>query len=150
VTGEPEPQRCVEGYLFVRAPPRILVLRRPPSRGSIWVPVSGKIDPADDGPEAAVRRELVEETGFDRLVDLFELDWAVDFPGPDGRPWSLRGFGVELDAPRAPVLSDEHVAYEWLPPASARSRLHFPDNREAVDRLLERARLRDPGPPQAT
>jgi 8-oxo-dGTP pyrophosphatase MutT (NUDIX family) len=138
VSAPPSVQRCVEGYLFVRTPPRVLVLRRPPSRGSIWVPVSGKIDPTDADAATAVRREIAEETGFDRLVELFDLPWSVEFVGPDGRTWKLQGFGAELDAARAPVLSSEHVEHEWLPPSAARARLHYPDNREAVDRLLER------------
>jgi len=131
-------QECVEAYLFVRSPLRLLVLRRPPARGSIWVPVSGKVDASDPGLEAALRRELAEETGFDRFVAILDLDWTVSFDGPDGRPWRLHAYAAELDGARTPALSGEHVAYEWLAPDVARSRLHYADNRDAVDRLLAR------------
>ncbi|HUJ77478.1 MAG TPA: NUDIX domain-containing protein, partial [Thermoplasmata archaeon] len=64
----PIAQECVEGYLFVRDPPSLLLLRRPPARGGIWVPVSGKIEPTDATPAAAARREVLEETGFRSFV----------------------------------------------------------------------------------
>jgi len=131
-------QECVEGYLFVRAPLRILLLRRPPARGSIWAPVSGKVDAADASLESALRRELREETGFDAPEALLDLDWRVPFVGPDGRRWRLHAYGVELERPGAPVLSVEHVEFAWLPWDRARSRLHYEDNREAVDRLVAR------------
>jgi dihydroneopterin triphosphate diphosphatase len=134
----PIAQECVEGYLVVRQPPRLLVLKRPPSRGSFWVPVSGKVDPTDPDLRSALLREVAEETGFDRFVGVTDLDWAVTFEGVDGRPWRLHAFAVELDAPRVPRLSDEHEAYEWLPLDAATARLHFPDNRAAVERLQSR------------
>jgi 8-oxo-dGTP pyrophosphatase MutT (NUDIX family) len=108
--------------------------------------VSGKVDASDAGFEEALRRELAEETGFDRFVAVLDLDWSVEFDGPDGRRWRLHAFGVELDGDRAPVLSPEHVAFEWLPPEVARSRLHYQDNRDAVTRLLERQLLEAPQP----
>lgn len=142
----PIAQECVEGYVFVRRPDRLLILRRPPARGSIWVPVSGKVDPIDADLPSALRRELLEETGFDTFRSMEDLNWSVEFDGPDGRRWRLHAFGVELDRPRTPVLSPEHEAYEWLPIESARSRLHYEDNRAAVDRLREHWDARRPKP----
>jgi 8-oxo-dGTP pyrophosphatase MutT (NUDIX family) len=135
---DPIAQECVEAYLVVRQPLRLLVLKRPPSRGSIWVPVSGKVDPTDPDLRSALFREIAEETGFDRLVAVTDLDWAVRFEGLNGKPWRLHAYAVELDAPRVPQLSDEHEAYEWLPMDAAQARLYYEDNRAAVDRLRER------------
>jgi 8-oxo-dGTP pyrophosphatase MutT (NUDIX family) len=129
-------QECVEGYPFCRAPTRVLVLRRPPSRARIWAPVSGKVEATDADYPSALRRELSEETGFTELVRIFPLDWEVPFAGPDGRRWRLHAYGVELDGPRPPTLSDEHDAYEWVVPATAVERLHYEDNQEAVRRLV--------------
>ncbi len=132
----PVAQECVEGYLFLRRGPRFLLLRRPPSRGSIWVPVSGKVDPGDRDLDAALRRELAEETGFGARHGLLSLDWHVRFDGPDGRPWRLHAYGVELDREEAPRLSAEHDAFEWVGADDAVRRLHYEDNREAVRRLV--------------
>ncbi|MCI4351495.1 MAG: NUDIX domain-containing protein [Thermoplasmata archaeon] len=58
----PIDEECVEGYLFASSPPKYLILPRPPERGAIWVPVSGKVQPADADFRSAVRREIDEET----------------------------------------------------------------------------------------
>jgi 8-oxo-dGTP pyrophosphatase MutT (NUDIX family) len=130
-------QECVEGYLFSGRPPQILVLRRPPNRGQIWVPVSGKVDVADADFLSALRRELREETGFEEFRRVFPLDWTVEFPGgPNGEMWRLHAYGVELDRTDPPTLSREHEAFEWVTPEEAGTRLHYLDNRAAVRRLL--------------
>lgn len=132
---------CVEGYVYVAHPAAVLILRRPPSRGSIWVPVSGKVEASDPDLPSALLRELSEETGFSRPQAVHDLDWAVPFDGPDGRPWRLHAFGVELSERTDPTLSSEHVEHVWLPPEVARSRLHYEDNRGALDRLVQRGLL---------
>ncbi len=133
----PVDQECVEGYLFTRAPPSVLLLRRPPRRGRIWVPVSGKVEPGDASFAVALRRELEEETGITDLTSVAPLDWEVKFDGPDGRVWRLHAFAVEVSGPEAPRLSPEHDAFAWLPFDEARDRLDYSDNREALDRLVE-------------
>jgi 8-oxo-dGTP pyrophosphatase MutT (NUDIX family) len=130
-------QECVEGYLYVAAPRRLLLLRRPPDRGSIWAVVSGKVEPTDPDLASALRREVAEETGFVQVRRMFPLDWEVVFEGPTGGRWRLHGFGVELPVPAVPRLSPEHVAAEWVPFDEAERRLHYPDNRDAVGRLRE-------------
>ncbi|HEV2449815.1 MAG TPA: NUDIX domain-containing protein [Thermoplasmata archaeon] len=137
--GEPPiAQECVEGYLFASTPLRLLILRRPPSRERIWVPVSGKVEPTDRDFPSALRRELLEETGFSSFRRLFDMDWQVVFERSPGVHWRLHGFGVELDHPLPPRLSDEHEAFAWVSVREALERLHYSDNREAVLRLLGR------------
>jgi lipoyl(octanoyl) transferase len=135
---EPIARECVEGYLYGGDPLRLLVFRRPPSRGAIWVPVSGKVDPGDATLEAALRRELTEETGLRDPRGVLSLDWHVPFRADNGTVWRLHAFAVEVAAEFVPVLSAEHDAAEWVTPAEARGRLHYADNRAAVERLLER------------
>lgn len=149
VAAEPRPiaQECVEGYVYTPAPLRLLVLKRPPERGSIWVPVSGKVEPGDADFPSALRRELAEETGFTDLRRVEPLDWEVVFDGPDGRAWRLHAYRVELAQALAPQLSEEHVAFAWVSLKEALDRLHYSDNRDAVRRLAER--LGDaPAPPE--
>jgi 8-oxo-dGTP pyrophosphatase MutT (NUDIX family) len=129
-------QECVEAYVFCTGPTRVLLLRRPPARGRIWVPVSGKVEPTDADYPAALRRELDEETGFREFVRVFALEWDVPFDGPDGRRWRLHAFGVELEGALPPRMSAEHEEFEWTDPARAVERLHYEDNREAVRRLV--------------
>jgi lipoyl(octanoyl) transferase len=136
VTDEaPVDQECVEGYIFAGDPPQYLILRRPPDRGRIWVPVSGKVERTDADFLAAVRREVEEETGIAHPRTVFPLDWSYPFKGPDGRQWRLHAFGLGLAAPTPPRLSPEHETFEWLEYRQAHERLHYPDNREALARL---------------
>jgi dATP pyrophosphohydrolase len=130
-------QECVEGYIYSGNPPRVLLLRRPPARGSIWAPVSGKVEPEDADFPAALRREIAEETRISDPVRVFDLGWEFPFSGPDGRPWRLHGYGVELAGEVEPLLSDEHDAFEWVDPDEALNRLHYDDNRMALRILLQ-------------
>lgn len=129
-------QECVEAYLFVRRPLQVLLLRRPPARGRIWVPVSGKVERSDPTLTAAVRREVAEETSFASPRRVAPLHWVYRFRGPSGGRWRLHAFGIELNRRSPPRLSSEHDGFAWLDPAAALRRLHYPDNRGALRRLL--------------
>jgi 8-oxo-dGTP pyrophosphatase MutT (NUDIX family) len=142
-TGPPRPEEpiareCVEGYLFSTSPLRLLIFRRGPDRGSIWVPVSGKVDPIDAKLSDALLRELSEETGLRAPRQVFSLDWEVPFRADNGEVWRLHAYGVEVGPEFQPVLSSEHVAFEWVAPEEALLRLHYEDNRDAVARLIAR------------
>jgi 8-oxo-dGTP pyrophosphatase MutT (NUDIX family) len=134
----PVVQECVEGYLFAGPPLELLVFRRPPSRGRIWVPISGKVDATDHDLESAVRRELLEETGLAVPRRLFPLDWHVRFRVESGDVWRLHAYGVEVDRGFEPTLSGEHESFRWVAPEEARALLHYDDNRAAVGRLEAR------------
>ena len=137
-------RECVEGYLFSRLPLALLIFRRPPSRGSIWVPIQGKVEPNDATLEAALLRELYEETGLVRPRSVTSLDWHIPFRADNGEVWRLHAYAVEVPRSFRPQLNDENVAFEWVDAAEAGRRLHFADNREAVARL--RSRLSRPSP----
>jgi 8-oxo-dGTP pyrophosphatase MutT (NUDIX family) len=132
---EPVARECVEGYLFSRDPLAMLVFRRVPARGSIWVPVQGKVETSDASLEAALLREVREETGLEHAIAVVSLDWHVPFRAENGEVWRLHAYGVEVPRSFHPQLNDENQDCEWLEPAEAERRLHFTDNREAVARL---------------
>ena len=141
----PVAKECVEGYLFASPPLELLLFRRPPSRGQIWVPVSGKVEPTDRDFPSALRREVAEETGLAlRTDELIDLDWHVPFRADNGETWRLHAFAVEVPRSFQPSLSPEHEAAEWVSAEEAVRRLHFEDNRAAVERLRERLPGRHP------
>ncbi|EQD33336.1 lipoyltransferase [mine drainage metagenome] len=140
-------RECVEGYLYCPDPLRVLLFRRPPERGRIWVPISGKVDPGDASLEAAMRRELAEETGLREPRRIDPLEWHVPFDGPSGELWRLHAYAVEVPEGWSPTLSAEHEAFEWTTAAEARRRLHYPDNRAAVGRLVRWLGGPSPGAP---
>jgi len=136
---EPIARECVEGYLFAEPPLELLVFRRPPARGRIWVPVSGKVEAGDSDFPAALCRELEEETGRrTRPEELIDLDWHVPFRADNGETWRLHAFALRVPRSFAPQLSAEHEAAEWVSAEEAVRRLHFEDNRAAVLRLRDR------------
>jgi len=135
----PVAKECVEAYLFASPPLEFLLFRRPPARGRIWVPVSGKVEPNDRDFPSAVAREVEEETGFvARRERLIDLDWQVPFRADNGETWRLHAFALEVPRSFEPRLSPEHEASEWVSANTALSRLHFEDNRAAVERLRDR------------
>jgi 8-oxo-dGTP pyrophosphatase MutT (NUDIX family) len=134
-------QECVEGYLFASPPLALLVFRRPPTRGRIWVPVSGKVEPSDRDFASALCREVEEETGFvPRPDQLIDLDWHVPFRADNGETWRLHAFALKVPRSFKPRLSREHEAAEWVSVREAVRRLHYEDNRAAVERLRARYR----------
>jgi len=141
----PVVQECVEGYLFAAPPLELLLFRRPPARGRIWVPVSGKVEPTDRDFPSALCREVKEETGFvSRPEELLDLDWHVPFEADDGETWRLHAFALAVPRSFVPRLSPEHEAAEWVSAEEAIRRLHFEDNRAAVQRLLRLRPLQNP------
>jgi 8-oxo-dGTP pyrophosphatase MutT (NUDIX family) len=137
----PIAKECVEGYLFSEEPLEILLFRRPPARGHIWVPVSGKVESHDHDFPSALSRELEEETGL-RVgpAELIDLDWRVPFRADNGETWRLHAYAVKVPRSFRPRLSAEHEEAEWVTADEALRRLHFEDNRKAVERLRERLR----------
>lgn len=140
----PVVRECVEGYLYATPPLEILLFRRPPTRGRIWVPVSGKVDPEDANLEAALARELTEETGLTSALALEPLDWHVPFRADNGETWRLHAYAVRIPRGFLPELSPEHESFEWTAPGEAIRRLHFEDNKEAVRRLAARIAQNSP------
>lgn len=73
---------------------RILLIRRrnPPQAGK-WTVPGGKVEPGES-IEAAVAREMLEETGFH--VEVGELLWTVDIPGPDDVVFEVHDFAARI------------------------------------------------------
>ncbi len=126
---------------------RVLVLQRGTQTrcpGS-WELVHGRIE-RGERPEAAARREVLEETGLptERLycitVNAFylagrDVQAAIVFAG-------VVGEGAEL--PSA-VLGPEHVAFRWLTIEGARRVVTWPREREALVHIAHLLRSGDAG-----
>lgn len=122
----------------VGADGRVLLLRRAPERGGFWQQVTGRIEPGES-PEAAARRELVEETGAEAAVaDLgyrhgFGLDPSLARdPSPSLRLVEESAFAARLPPGFSPRLSAEHGEWGWFAPGEAVEAVRFAGLKKAI------------------
>ncbi len=95
---------------------KVLLLKRPAGCRSFpdkWSLVAGKIE-SGESPEAAARREIMEETGIEvgDIVDSKEPIYVRD----ESRLWKVYPFRFDCDGAE-PVLNDENVDFRWSEPA---------------------------------
>ncbi len=84
------------GAIIVDASDRLLLIKRghPPGAGRWSIP-GGRVEPAETDA-AALRREVLEETGL--LVTVGPLVGTVDRPGPDGVTYEIRDYRATVTA----------------------------------------------------
>jgi len=94
----------------------------------------------DETPIEAARRETTEESGIDSDHKFIPLDSMSTIPvvGISGMIWGKdvlvvpqHCFGVEADS-EVIRLSDEHLAFQWLPYEAAHEILRWDSNKNAL------------------
>ena len=118
----------------VREPGEVLVLERIPERGGFWQIVTGRREPGEAAPAAAVR-ELFEETGF--AAEVRDLGYVHSFLLGDSfaRETAFAARGPAGSAPR--IDPREHARYQWVPLDEALRRLPFAGLRRAARLALQ-------------
>jgi 8-oxo-dGTP diphosphatase len=108
--------RCV-GAIVRDAGGRLLVIRRghPPGTG-LWSLPGGRAEPGESD-EAAVVRELAEETGL--RVTAGRLIGSVDRPGPDGTTYDIRDYAATVTGGTLRA-GDDASAARWVTPDELR------------------------------
>ncbi len=138
-------QVCV--HLFRRSgnPWQTLLLRRSVPRGNFWQGISGGVEPGESIQDAAAR-ETREETGL-KPVPLLDARFSFTYPIPETstslycsteKVITEHVFSGVVGRDVEPVLSDEHIHYEWTTVAVALERLvMFPTQALAFTRSVE-------------
>lgn len=113
---------------------RYLLLRRSVGVDPTWGPLEGRIE-FDEQIEAAIRREVVEDVGLAKHLDLIDLQMPAHWHLGDEQviewPYGLRTTPEE----RALVLDERWSESLWTDFGEAYSRLQLDSDRAAVTRL---------------
>jgi dATP pyrophosphohydrolase len=125
---------------------QVLVLRRGPDTRctGAWELVHGRIEQGER-PDAAALREVREETGLvpERLYSITVNPFYL--VQTDSVELAIV-FAAIVSSAAAPMLADEHDAWEWLSPPEAMSRLAWPRERDALTQALSLLAGGDAGP----
>jgi dATP pyrophosphohydrolase len=123
-----------------------LLLKRIAAHGGFWQGVTGGLEAGETLAQAA-RREVLEETGYERFIRFMPLDFRYSFRldrsrwghlyAPDVETIHEECFGAEvgLDQGEPALDPSEHDAYSWLDVRRALALLRWPENRAALRRF---------------
>ena len=82
--------------------------------GSTWGLPAGKVE-SDESDEAAMMRELYEETGYQSSSSQLKLLGVYDFVTPSGTANNFVTYSVKLNEPYGIILEDAaHSEYRWV------------------------------------
>ena len=91
---------------------RVLLIQRgrEPGRGRWSVP-GGRVE-IGEADEAAVAREVAEETGL--RVEVVRYVGSVQRPAPDGGTYDIRDYLVRVIGPTTPTAGDDADDVRWV------------------------------------
>lgn len=132
-------RRKVQVFVYRHAPGlQVLVLKRTrASKDGVtedWAPVTGNVEPHEAIPLAAVR-ECGEELGLHVSPEPLALTFTYE---KKGKRFHETVFAARAAKDDEIELSEEHSAHEWLSPEQAALKLHWPEQKKALDALVKR------------
>lgn len=132
-------RRKVQVFVYRRNPGlEVLVLQRArPSKEGIdedWQPVTGNVERHEQIRAAAIR-ECAEEISCDVVPEPLGLTFTYE---KKGQRFHETIFAGVVRADEVVELSEEHKAHEWLSPDEAAAKLHWPEQKKALDALVTR------------
>lgn len=119
-------------YRISHHTPEFLVLQRNPQKGSFWQSITGGIHMQGSLQDNALR-ELREELSLDGNPEcLRQAEYVFWYCGGEGYELTEYVFGYEIHSEDSLVLSDEHVACQYLPYQEAIEKVKYEGNKQAI------------------
>ena len=124
---------------------RVLVLQRSLETRcpGAWETVHGRIEPAEEPEDAAVR-EVAEETGLP-VERLYNVTVQPFYLHKSRTVEMAVVFAAFVDPTNPIILGSEHQRYEWLSADEALARYFWPREREALQHVMHLYRSGDAG-----
>lgn len=132
-------RRKVQVFVYRHKPGlEVLLLKRSrPSREGAtedWAPVTGNVDAHENLRNAAVR-ECWEEISCEVEPEPLGLTFTYE---KKGKRFHETIYAARVAADEEVELSEEHTGHEWVPADKADARLHWPEQKKALDALRAR------------
>lgn len=102
-----------------------------------WESVGGKVEPRDDSPQAALRRELHEELGVDSVIGQELASFDLD-PPRVSKPLRVTFYTVDYITPAYPATNTMiQIGLGWFGRTEVLTLPMLPANEEFRDALAE-------------
>ena len=124
-------------FKIMKGEPLFLLLRRISTRGGFWQPVTGGVKAGEDFTLAA-KREMMEETGIEELVDFLEDIHFFEFESVGFGHMKEYVYGAHVPEEAQVVLSSEHDQMKWCSLEEALNLLKYESNRAGFRKIDER------------
>lgn len=130
----------IQVIVFTRTPElKFLILKRTPERSGYWQPVCGGVEKGER-PIETVKREIMEETGIEKLKKIYDLDYTFSYKEPkNGILMKMRDicFAAEVNNETEIDLSNEHEKYKWSTLNEAKKTLTWKPSLKALNKLMK-------------
>jgi len=130
----------IQVIIFTRTPElKFLILKRTHERSGYWQPVCGGLEKGER-PIETVKREIMEETGIEKLKNIYDLDYTFTYKEPkNGILMKMRDicFAAEVSNETEIVLSNEHEKYKWSTEKEAKKTLTWKPSLKTLDKLMK-------------
>ena len=128
-------------YRKTNTKPQYLLLKRTPTLGAFWQPVTGGIEKGETKTQA-LKREIQEETGIKnpaKITKNIHYCEFWDYYKQENRHRLIKEhiFGVEIHANEKIAISREHTEYKWCSFEEALKLLKWKENKEALKKLTK-------------